>query len=71
MEVSERAEAQAEKCHEVQVRAAETIRENSEALGAVRGALDRSMTVTMDMGKVVEEARRELERRRLGQTRKV
>jgi len=33
-EVSERAEAQAEKCDEVQVQAATTIRENSEALTA-------------------------------------
>jgi len=33
-------------------------------MGSVRSALERNTTVTMDVGKVVEEARRELERTR-------
>ena len=63
-EVSRRSEAQAERCHQVQAEAAATIRENSEAIGSVKSALERSMTVTQGLSQVLAAARAEIHARR-------
>ena len=63
-EVSERADARAAECHEVQREAFVRAQQTAEVLGAVRGALDKSVTVTQDLGRVLEDARREIERNR-------
>ena len=68
-EVSERADERARECHAVQREATERERETAEVLGSVRGALESNSNVTMDVGKVVEEARRELDRSRMDQSR--
>lgn len=68
-EVSERADKTAQVCHATQQAATERERQTAEVLGSVKGALERSTTVTMDVGRVVEEARREIERSRLREQR--
>lgn len=64
-EVSERADATARVCHATQQAATERERETAEVLGAVKGALDRTATVTQDVGRIAEECRREIERARM------
>jgi len=54
----------ASECQAVQAAATDREREIVEVLGEVRGALDRSATVNHDVGRAVDEARREIERAR-------
>jgi hypothetical protein len=71
-DISERGAAQAAACHEVQQESAARSRELAETLGGVRGAMERSLTATQDLGRVledakrgIEDAKREIERNRL------
>lgn|SRR5688572_8514787 len=60
-EASERAALSAQRCHDVQASAIEREREVVEVLSDVKGTLSTTLAVTQDLGKVVEEAKREIE----------
>lgn len=70
-DVAAKSERVAELCHSTQAAATERERETAEALGAVKGALernsvalDKNATVTQDVGRIAQEVTRELERTR-------